>query len=92
MPTVGCVRLQTKILAPAAHQSSQIWSGRDEAASEPWGHDDDELRTWEPLEQLVEDVPVLIEKYVCEDGHQQLVTAHRQAVKLAKKKLRHKQL
>ena len=51
-----------------------------------------ELRTWEPLEHLVEDVPVLIEKYVREDGHQQLVAAHRQAVKMAKKKRRRKQL
>ena len=55
------------------------------------GHDDEELRTWEPLEQLVEDVPVLIEKYVREDGHHQLVAAHRQAVKTAKKKRRRKQ-
>ena len=54
--------------------------------------DDDELRTWEPLEQLVEDVPVLIEKCVREDGHQQLVTAHPQAVKMAKKKCRRKEL
>ena len=27
------------------------------------GHDDDE-RTWEPLEQLMDDVPVLVAKYV----------------------------
>ena len=40
----------------------------------------------------MEDVPVLIEKYVREDGHQQLMAAHRQAVKMAKKKRRRKQL
>ena len=50
------------------------------------GHDDDDLRTWEPLEQIVEDVPVLIEKHVREDGHQHLVAAHHQAVKMTKKK------
>ena len=34
------------------------------------GHEDDEdERTWESLEQLVEDVPVLIAKYVAKDGH-----------------------
>ena len=35
---------------------------------------------------------MLIEKHVREDGHHQLVAAHRQAVKMAKKKRRHKQL
>ena len=35
---------------------------------------------------------MLIEKYVREDGHQQLVAAHRQAVKTDKKKRRHRQL
>ena len=50
------------------------------------GHDDEEERTWEALEQLVEDVPVLIAKYVKADGHQQLVAAHRQAVRDAEKK------
>ena len=35
---------------------------------------------------MVEDVPVLIAKYVETDGHQQLVAAHRQAVRDAKKK------
>ena len=44
------------------------------------------LWTWEALEQLVEDVPVLIAKYVRADGHQQLVSAHRKAVREAKKK------
>ena len=34
---------------------------------------------------------MLIEKYVREDGHQQLVAAHRQAVKMVKKKRRRKQ-
>jgi len=50
------------------------------------GHDDDEERTWEALEQLVEDVPVLITKYVQADGYQQLVAAHRRAVRDVKKK------
>ena len=50
------------------------------------GHDDEDERTWEALEQLVEDVPVLIAKYVKNDGHQQLVAAHRRAVREAKKK------
>ena len=50
------------------------------------GHDDDEERTWEALEQLVEDVPVLVAKWVQADGHQQLVAAHRRAVREAKKK------
>ena len=50
------------------------------------GHDDEEERTWEPLEQLVEDVPVLVAKWVQADGHQQLVAAHRRAVRDAKKK------
>ena len=30
------------------------------------GHDDEEELTWEPLEQLVEDVSALVVKYVCE--------------------------
>ena len=50
------------------------------------GHDDEEERTWEPLEQLVEDVPVLVAKWVQANGHQQLVAAHRRAVRDAKKK------
>ena len=50
------------------------------------GHDEEDERTWEALEQLVEDVPVLIAKYVQADGHQQLVTAHRRAVREAKTK------
>ena len=50
------------------------------------GHDEEDERTWEALDQLVEDVPVLIAKYVQADGHQQLVTAHRRAVREAKTK------
>ena len=50
------------------------------------GHDDEDERTWEALEQLVEDVPVLIAKYVRDDGQQQLVSAHRKAVREAKTK------
>ena len=34
-------------------------------------HDDEDELTWETLEKLVEDVPVLIVKYVQEDGHHQ---------------------
>ena len=50
------------------------------------GHDDEDERTWEALEQLVEDVPVLIAKYVRDDGHHQLVSAHRKAVRETKTK------
>ena len=50
------------------------------------GHDGEEERTWEALEQLVEDVPVLVAKWVQSDGHQQLVAAHLRAVRDAKKK------
>ena len=49
-------------------------------------HDDDREDTWEPLEQLVADVPAMIAKYVRENGHHQLVAAHRRAVNAAKKK------
>ena len=35
---------------------------------------------------MVEDVPVLIAKYVQADGHQQLVTAHRRVVRETKTK------
>ena len=49
-------------------------------------HDDEEERTWEALEQLVEDVPVLVAKWVQEDGHHQLVATHRRTVRDAKKK------
>mgnify|MGYP003341069060 CR=1 FL=1 len=53
------------------------------------GHEDDEgERTWEPLEQLVEDVPVLIKKYVDQDNHHQLVAAHKQCVREAERKRR----
>ena len=52
------------------------------------GHDDEEERTWEAIEQLVEDVPVLIAKYVRDDGHQQLVSAHNKVVREAKTKNR----
>ena len=50
------------------------------------GHEEEDERTWEALEQLVEDVPVLIAKYVRDDGHQQLVADHRRAVNDVKKK------
>ena len=47
---------------------------------------DDDLRTWESLEHIVEDVPVPIAKYVSEgDGHHQLVSVHHSLIKLAKK-------
>ena len=49
------------------------------------GHEEEEERTWEPLEQLVEDVPALIRKYVHEQAHPQLTAAHRQAIRAAKK-------
>ena len=51
-----------------------------------WKHHGDDERTWEPLEQLVHDVPALIAKYVKDDGHHQLVAAHRRRVNAAAKK------
>ena len=50
------------------------------------GHDEDDERTWEALEQLVEDVPVLVTKWAQADGHQQLVTTHLLTVHNVKKK------
>ena len=44
------------------------------------GHPEENEWTWQPLEQLVEDVPVLIAKYVKEEDHQHLTTTHRRAV------------
>ena len=45
------------------------------------GHDDDN-NTWEPLEQLVVDVPVLVATYVKENkGWPDLERAHRNAVR-----------
>ena len=38
------------------------------------------------MEQLVEDAPVLTEKYVRDDGRHQLVAAHRRAVRETKEK------
>ena len=55
-------------------------------------YDNGGLRSWDPLEQLVEDVLVLIEKYVHENGHHQLVTVHRQVVKSTKNMFRQKHL
>jgi hypothetical protein len=49
-------------------------------------HEDDEEDTWEPLEQLVKDVPAMIAKYVQADKHHQLVAAHRRCVAEMKKK------
>ena len=49
-------------------------------------HEDDDEDTWEPLEQLVHDVPALIAKYVKDDGHHQLVAAHRHCVRAEAKK------
>ena len=50
------------------------------------GHDDDN-NTWEPLEQLVADVPVLVANYVKENkGWPDLERAHRNAVRANKKK------
>ena len=49
-------------------------------------HEDDDEDTWEPLEQLVQDVPALIAKYVKDDGHHQLVAAHRRCVRAEAKK------
>ena len=50
------------------------------------GHDDDN-NTWEPLEQLVADVPVLVGKYVKDNkGWPDLERAYRNAVRTTKKK------
>ena len=40
-----------------------------------------EHATWEPLENLVHDVPALVVKYVAAVGHQQLTAEHRDCVK-----------
>ena len=45
------------------------------------GHDDEEEDTWQPLEQLVVDVPVMVAKYVKETDHQQLSAVHRECVR-----------
>jgi len=47
------------------------------------GHDDEAEDTWEPLEQLVEDVPVMIRKYVRDQDQPQLTAAHRRAEEAA---------
>ena len=41
-----------------------------------WRHHGDEARTWEPLLQLTEDVPVLVDKYVKAVGNATLTQAH----------------
>ena len=41
-----------------------------------WKHHDEDDRTWEPLLQLCEDVPVLVEKYVDAVGNATLSQAH----------------
>ena len=52
------------------------------------GHDDEDEQTWEPLEQLVADVPKMIEAYVKADGHHQLVNAHRKCVQTLRQQQR----
>ena len=47
------------------------------------GHPDESEWTWQPLEQLVEDVPVLIAKYVRDEDHHQLTAVHRRCVRQA---------
>ena len=50
------------------------------------GHDDDN-NAWDPLEQLVVDVPVLVDKYVKDNkGWPDLERAYRNAVRATKKK------
>ena len=39
--------------------------------------------TWEALDQLVDDVPVLIAKYVLDEDHHQLTAVHRRCVQQA---------
>ena len=41
-----------------------------------WRHHSEEQRTWEPLLQLTEDVPVLVAKYVADVGNPTLTQAH----------------
>ena len=48
------------------------------------GHEDEAEDTWQPLEQLVEDVPVVVAKYVREVNHHQLTAVHRKCVQDAK--------
>ena len=47
-----------------------------------WHGHDETNNTWEPMEQLVADVPVLVAKYVKENkGWPDLERAHRNAVR-----------
>ena len=45
------------------------------------GHEEEEENTWEPLEQLVHDVPALITKYVKQVDHHQLTRIHTKCVR-----------
>ena len=49
------------------------------------GHEGEEEITWEPLDNLVEDVPTFIAKYVCDEMHHQLTDTHQKIVCAAKK-------
>ena len=52
-----------------------------------WRGHQDEDRTWEPMEQLVADVPVLVAKYVQENNDSpDLVAAHKKVARAAKTK------
>lgn len=52
-----------------------------------WRGHDETNNTWEPMEQLVADVPVLVAKYVKENkGWPDLERAHKNAVRASKKK------
>lgn len=46
--------------------------GEDADLYVKWSHHGGEERTWEPLQQLIEDVPVLVENYVNQAGDQVL--------------------
>ena len=57
------------------------WEIEDDTADllVKWKNHGDHERTWEPLQQLVEDVPVLVAKYVEEVEDARLQTAYEMA-------------
>ena len=75
-----------EVIASALHDRQRFrvegfydWLVDDEGEVEilvQWKHHSAEERTWEPLLQLCEDVPVLVTNYVEECDHVTLTTAH----------------
>ena len=75
-----------KFIVEAFKEWSINTDGEVDVLVEWRGHPDEGEWTWQPLEQLVEDVSVLVAQYVRGEDHQQLTAAHRRAVRQAKKK------